>query len=97
MIISIEHHDGKYPSFNICLSSKEGKDPFLTIKGCQVKQGDKGEFIAYPAKKQESGKWWNHVYATFDFNEAVLKKYHESKPAQSSKAAPVATEDNIPF
>lgn len=96
MHISIEHHDGKYPSFNVCLSSKEGKDPFLTIKGCQMKQGDKGEFIAYPAKKQDTGKWWNHVYATKEFNDAVIKKYHESKPAGNSRAAAIP-DDDVPF
>ncbi len=74
MKINCEHFDGKYPSFNVSLSSKEGVEPFLTIKGCRIVDGSKGPFISWPARKQDDGKWWNHVYASAAFADAVLKE-----------------------
>ena len=37
MFISIEHHEGKYPSFNINLHSEEGAEAFLSIKAYKEK------------------------------------------------------------
>ena len=81
MFISIEHHEGKYPSFNINLHSEEGADAFLSIKGCSIKIGAKGQFISYPARKKEDGTWWQHVWASEKFNASILKKAQNSAPA----------------
>lgn len=74
MEISVKHFGGQYPSFNIMLHSVPGAEPFLEIKGCRVVSGQKGDFISYPARKDEkTGKYWNHVYGGEKFNDAVLK------------------------
>lgn len=81
MEITIKWFDGKYPSFNVCLASQPGKDPFIEIKGCRVASGKEGDFVGWPATKNEkSGKYWNHVYASNEFAKVVLKKAKESQP-----------------
>lgn len=77
MHISIEHHNDQ---FNICLHSQEGRDAFLVIKGCRLKDSEKGRFISFPARKLDSGKWWNHVYASEAFQGQILKALDASKP-----------------
>jgi len=95
MEISIEKHDGKYPSFNINLHSKPGAEPFLVIKGCRIVNGQKGEFISYPATKNEkTGKYWQHVYGGEKFNEAVLRLARTAPPKQAQTAPDL---DDIPF
>ena len=56
MEVKVEWKEGKYPSFNVMISSQPGKDPFITIRGCKIIQGQKGEFVSYPARKQDDGK-----------------------------------------
>ena len=93
MHISIEHHRDQ---FNVALSSASGKEPFITIKGCRVVDGSKGRFVSWPAKKLESGKWWNHVYASEGFQAAVLKALDESADTRThaeQKRAPMARDD----
>lgn len=98
MAISIEHHDGKYPSFNVNLSQKEGSEPYLTIKGCRIVQGQKGAFISWPATKNEkTGKYWNHVWATDAFNSAVMAAYDASKPKAKQAPKDDDFKDSIPF
>lgn len=80
MHISIEWFAGKYPQFNVSLSSVEGREAFLVVKGCRIVDGSKGEFVSWPARKQEDGKYWNHVYASEAFNAAVLEKAKERQP-----------------
>ncbi len=82
MKISIEHHNDQ---FNVGLSSKEGQEAFLVIKGCRVVEGQKGRFVSFPAKKLDSGKYWNHVYASPAFQSAVLDAYETSAPKVPSK------------
>lgn len=101
MDIRIEHFDGKYPSFNVAIASAPGKQEFLSIKGCRIVKGNKGEFVSWPATKNENtGKYWHHVWANEAFSEAVLKAAQESKPA---KAAPqrqqrsAEIDSDIPF
>ena len=107
MKIGIEHYER---DFNVTLASKEGAQPFLTIKGCRVVDGSKGPFVSFPAKKLDSGKYWNHVYASDAFQAAVLEAFNASKPAakparqkderwQASAPARQAApeEDDIPF
>ena len=97
MIIKIEWHD---KSFNINLHSAEDRDAFLSIKGCRIVNSAKGDFVSFPASKNEkSGKWWNHVWGSAEFQSAVLAKAQTEKP----KAAPAKTgtiddlADDIPF
>ncbi len=84
MNITIEHHNDQ---FNVALSSAAGKEPFITIKGCRLVNGRNGDFVSWPARKLESGKYWNHVYASEAFNAAVLAAVRESKP-QAPKQRP---------
>ena len=97
MFISIEHYEGKYPSFNINLHSEEGADPFLSIKGCSIKSGAGGDFISYPARKKEDGTWWKHVWGSDKFNATILKKAQQEKPAPKPKAKPEIDDDPLPF
>lgn len=98
MKISIEWFPGERPQFNVTLSSGEGKEPFLTIKGCRLVNGSKGDFVSWPAKKLDSGKYWNHVYASEAFAVAVMQ---EAKKTQSQNAAPKQRnndmDDDIPW
>lgn len=99
MNVSIEWHDGKYPSFNVNLSSKEGADAFLSIKGCRIVDGSKGQFVSYPATKNEkTGKYWNHAWASEKFNAVVLEKALASMPKASAPSGGGASVDeDIPF
>ena len=95
MKIGIEHHE---TSFNVTLASKEGVQPFLTIKGCRIVEGSKGPFVSWPAKKMESGKYWNHVYASEAFSSAVMDEVNKTKPKQAKAAKrPAEDETEIPF
>ena len=78
MNIEIEHHGD---NFNVNRSSKPGAEAFLSIKGVRIVSGAKGDFVSYPARKNEqTGKWWNHVWASDAFNRAVLEKAQASMP-----------------
>ena len=94
MEITIEHHD---KSFNVNLHSKEGAEAFLSIKGCRIASGSKGDFVSYPATKNDrTDKWWNHVWGSEKFNDAVLKKAQQAKPKQT-KGHPDDDDGDIPF
>ncbi len=97
------HTSGKYPSFNVQLSSKEGADPFLEVKGCKIMHGTKGEWVSWPSTKNEkTGKYWNHCYASEKFNEAVMAEAKktmpkEEKPQRNSQGSMADMEDDVPF
>ena len=95
MFISIEHHDGKYPSFNINLHSEEGSEAFLSIKGCSIKDSAKGPFISYPARKKDDGTWWKHVWGNDKFNASIIKKAAQSAPPKEAKKKEVL--DDLDF
>ncbi len=103
MKITIEHFPGERPQFNVSLATSEGKEPFLTIKGCRIVDGSKGQFVSWPAKKLESGKYWNHVYASESFNAAVLAEAAKSAPRKEPPKRPTGgqrladMDDDIPF
>lgn len=97
MKISIEHFQGERPQFNVSLASGEGKEPFLVIKGCRIVDGSKGQFVSWPAKKMESGKYWNHVFASEAFATAVLQEALRSAPKPETKRAQAPSDDDIPF
>ena len=96
MHITIQHHNDQ---FNIDISSKPGADAFLSIKGCRIVDGQKGRFVSFPSRKQESGKYWSHVWASDRFQVAVIDAYDASKRKQAAaKAAKqVEEDDDIPF
>lgn len=98
MHLSIEHHGDQ---FNINLASKEGQEAFISIKGCRVVNGSKGQFVSYPAtKNQTTGKFWNHVWGSEKFGIAVMQAYHASKPKEpqrQQRQAPDADDDLPPF
>lgn len=100
MHITTKWFDSKYPTFNIEIASAEGREPFITIRDCKLIEGKNGVFISYPAKKMESGKYWNHVVGNEQFNEAVVKKAQAAQPqqkAQAAKAGSADLESDIPF
>lgn len=109
MRITVQHFDGQYPSFNISLHSAEGSEPFLVIKGCKIIEGQSGPFISYPSRKQDNGKYWNHVYGGEKFNEAVIKiaQGGQRRPPPPRQAPPASRtapssgfddmSDDIPF
>lgn len=83
------------PSFNVDLHSAEDKPAFLTIRGCKIVAGKDGEFVSYPAHKNENtGKWWNHVTASDAFNADVLVSAKASRPASAPEKsqAPVKSD-----
>jgi hypothetical protein len=100
MNIGIEHHTDQ---FNVTLTNPGQSEPFITIKGCRIMQGQSGPFVSWPSRKQDNGKYWNHVYASRAFGDAVLSAYNRSKagaPAQSRRPpppAPVADPNEPPF
>lgn len=102
--VDVEHKDGKYPSFDLILRTGEGKDPFMIVRGCRVVSGANGEFVSYPSRKTEQGKYWNHVWAHSEFNEMILKKAKSAPPAAPRQQQPQrqadpleGMDDDIPF
>lgn len=92
MKITIEHHGDQ---FNVALASEHGKEPFLVIKGCRVRDGNKGQFVSWPATKTERG-WWNHVYASEGFQSAILQALDEQRDTRTHaemRQAPRARDD----
>jgi DNA-binding cell septation regulator SpoVG len=104
MKIDIEHHDNQ---FNVALTSPTGNEPFITIKGCRIMQGPTGPFVSWPSRKQENGKFWNHVYASRAFGDAVLSAYNKSTaeappprrapPQNTRQQAPAHDDSDVPF
>lgn len=100
MHITCEHFDGKYPSFNVNLHSKEGTQPFLTIKGVRVMNGHNGEFVSWPATKSEkTGKYWQHVFGVDAFNLAVIEasKKGDKRTHAERKSPPKDDLLDVPF
>ena len=97
MQISITWHQGKYPSFNVGLASSEGADEFLSIKGCRIVDSQKGPFVSYPSRKQDDGKYWNHVWGSDKFNAVVLSKALAAMPKEPGRAKASEDGSDIPF
>lgn len=89
MKLTVDHTEF---GFNLSLCNDKG-EPFMTIKGCKMVQGQKGFFVSFPAKKTESGKWFNHVWASDNFQRAVIAEYEKTKAAKPAKPA----DDDVPF
>lgn len=92
-VITTWSETSQYPQFDLELASKDGADPFLKIRGCKLMNGKNGEFVSYPSKKLDSGKYWNHVYGSDAFNAAVLAEAKKTQPAAQvpQKAKEAAT------
>lgn len=84
-------------NFNVGLASKAGGEEFLSIKGCRIVNGSNGPFISYPAKKQDTGKYWNHVWASEKFNSAVLAKAQAGQPSSKPAKRLEEEDSDIPF
>jgi DNA-binding cell septation regulator SpoVG len=94
MNIIIEHRDR---DFNVMLASKPDAEPFLTIRGCRVVNGKNGDFVSWPARKMDNGKYWNHVYASDAFVSAVLAEYNKAAKPRPAQKQRQAADDEIPF
>lgn len=81
MHIEIEHHKDQ---FNVAIASAKGREAFLVIKGCRVKDGSKGRWVSGPATKN-GDKWWNHTYMSEPFQAAVIAAYDASTPSQQRR------------
>lgn len=99
MHIGIEWFPGSKPQFNVALSSAEGREPFLVVKGCRIVDGTKGRFVSWPAAKMDSGKYWNHCYASDAFAAAVLAEADKTQPRSNAPKAAKhdPMDDDIPF
>lgn len=95
MKITVKHFSGQYPSFNVSLASSEGREPFLEIKGCRIVSGAKGDFVSWPSRKQEDGRYWSHVWGSEEFQAAVLKEAGKAAPKAESRKA--VDTDDVPF
>ena len=85
MKITCQWFDGERPQFNVLLASKDGAEPFMTIKGCRIVDGSKGAFVSWPAtKNQSTGKYWNHVYANALFGSHILELAKKDQPVDTS-------------
>lgn len=42
----------------------------VIIYGCRVVEGQKGDFISFPSKKGNDGKYYNHAYAALSEKDA---------------------------
>ena len=96
MKLTVERFDAEKRRGNVAIASADGKTPFLTIKDVRVINGTKGDFVSWPARKSEDGKWWPYCYAVEAFNSAVLAAFAEA--AKASKPTKQAQDDeDIPF
>jgi hypothetical protein len=89
MHITIEHHSGKYPSFNVSLHKSAGLEAFLVIKGVKIVDGAKGEFLSWPARKLDSGKYWNHCWASDAFAAHIMQLAKDTLPKDVPTGRPV--------
>ena len=93
-ITAVKREAGKWTFFDVALSSGEGKEPFLTLKDCKIMEGSKGQFVSFPARKDEAAKWWPMVYGSDAFQVECIKAMNAAQP---KPAAALADHDDIPF
>lgn len=103
MKTKIDWKEGKYPSFDISLGTDEG-EAFMTIKGCSIKEYQGKKFIGFPAKKNDqTGKWWSHVWASDEFQAAIIAKAEKARPVEKDTHTAAKAnafndmDDDIPF
>lgn len=85
--------------FNVSLSTQEGREPFLVIKGCRIANGRNGDFVSWPSRRTDEGKYWNHVYASEAFASMVLEEAKKNKPATDNRthAERKRADEDVPF
>lgn len=97
MHITIQHHGEQ---FNVQIASRKGEEHFLSIKGCRLMESANGQFVSFPARKTDSGKWWSHVWANDKFQNAVIKAYNDQPPQEdeggAKKARPASGKSGKP-
>jgi DNA-binding cell septation regulator SpoVG len=94
--ISVKWSDsGK--TFTVNLGSDRGD--FLAIKGCRIASGKNGDFVSWPSKKMDDGKYFNYAWASEAFANAVLDKAEESMPRKNERPSHGlgSTDDDVPF
>lgn len=96
MKITIIRNEGR-DSFDVALTTRTDEDPFLVIRGCRAVEGSKGRFISWPAKKLDSGKWWNHVRSSDAFAEAVLREVDAAPKKTLAERKRPTPDDDVPF
>lgn len=85
MKITCEWFPGQNPQFNMSLASAEGREPFLVVKGARIVPGKNGPFISWPSRKKDDGTYWNHVWSSEAFSQAVLEEAMRSQPKQDTR------------
>jgi DNA-binding cell septation regulator SpoVG len=71
--------------FNVGLANGD-RPEFLSIKGCRIKSGEKGEFISWPAQKKDDGTYWRHAWGSDEFQAAVIREAKKSQPQDTKPA-----------
>lgn len=71
--------------FNINLANGD-KPEFLSIKGCRLKSGERGDFVAWPSQKKDDGTYWRHVWGSDEFQAAVIREAKKSQPQDAKPA-----------
>lgn len=89
--------------FNINLANGD-KPEFLSIKGCRLKSGERGDFVAWPSQKKDDGTYWRHVWGSDEFQAAVIREAKKSQPQEATKPARQASaparhaeDEDVPF
>ena len=51
----------------------------VTIYGCRVVEGSKGDFVSFPSHKGKDGKYYNHAYVKLseEDTDAIVKQVEE--------------------
>lgn len=86
--------------FNVGLASGEGREEFLSIKGCRIKSSDKGEFISWPSTRKDDNTYWRHAWGSDEFQAAVIREAKKSQPQEPKAASrpPKAVDvEDVPF
>ena len=97
MHISCEWFDGKFPSFTVALHSSKESEAFIQIRGCRIVDGKNGKFVSWPSRKQDNGKYWNHVICSEKFAYVVLEEAEKSKPTATQAKNAEYGNDDVPF
>lgn len=78
---------GKYGTkFDLVLQLENGA--LVTIYGCRVVEGRKGDFIGWPSYADKDGNYWNHVYVDIgpsDMEDIISEVQAQADTAKGSK------------
>jgi DNA-binding cell septation regulator SpoVG len=92
---------GQWTFYDVMIASKEGAEPFITVKDCKLVEGSKGPFVSFPARKDAKDKWWPMVYGSDAFQGAVIAEMRKAAPdtrtLSERRPKPPVVDDDIPF